>query len=247
MTRTDFIIRDKVKELLYLIIRNITRYFDPDELEFLSFQERIENTLRNKIAWQMQLALDSLYQNKDLDYRYLVRVEWSPTTGREKCDMAVLRLKDDTNDYSECIAMFEFKAHSHQWWDETFFNAFDDDEEKLLQFSDVNYRTKEADLYYIFFQHLHLKRINTYKLACTYLHSTNRCFDSQRDLDKAKQINSLIDYWDNMFTSPYDVIENDLGSYFDHQSFLETVICKIDKNLTVNSPSPSRTKPRIAE
>lgn len=235
MTHTDKKINLLLKDYLYDIISNITKAFDDNEIAFLSFQEKIETTMRNKIAWKLQLALDALYDRKEVDHRYLVRVEWTPKPkSRSKCDMAVLRLSDDTNQYTQCIAMFEYKAHSMQRPEQCFIDEYEKDHAKLLDFrqSESLVGTKDVDLYYIFFLQLHLSIINKYELACTYLEGTNNCFgrkpNRQNTLDKDSEMQKLHNYWNKMFkTSTYDVIENNLGTYFHHQSFLETVVYKL--------------------
>lgn len=243
-------IKIKIRELLSSIISQITTYYDKDELAFLSFEEKIERTLRDKIAWKLQLKLDELHHIGYLTYKYLVRMEWTPYIDdlklkKRKVDMAVLRQNNDCTDYIECIAMFEFKAHSLQKPESFVKDEYAKDSQKLRDFShasELKNANVQPDLYFIFFQQLHLQLIEKYQNACTYLAAINSCFripmkkGTTKILNKEEEIEKMHKYWHDIFgcsnQDDYQVYESCLGEYFDHSSYLETVVWNLNTKQT---------------
>ena len=237
-------ISEEVHELLVEITSTITEQFKEKELAFLSSEAKIELTLRNKIAWKLQCALDKMYDDGLIDQHYLVRMEWTPyvkdlKAKKRKVDMAILRQDNSTNSYTQCIAMVEFKAHSLQKDEKCFIDEYKKDREKMLAFvqSKELVGNMEVRLYFILFQQLHLRPIMKYQNAFTYLKNINACFNfkgkKEEELNHTIELKKIKKYWQRMFESPNEdflCFENDLGDFFDHQSYLETVIWEVDKD-----------------
>lgn len=89
---------NKYGTLLKKIVKSIANKYQIDELAYLSLTSKIENPLRDKIAFELQK-----YIGKDK----LVCREWTNNKqSKSKADIAIL----DINGKPECI--IEFKAHS---------------------------------------------------------------------------------------------------------------------------------------
>ena len=90
--------QNKYGKLLKNIIRSIEKNYQTDELAYLSLTSKIENPLRDKIAFELQ---KSVGKNK------IVCREWTNNRlSKAKADIAIL----DINGIPECV--IEFKAHS---------------------------------------------------------------------------------------------------------------------------------------
>ena len=232
-----------VKDRVFEIVANIGRFFQCGELAYLSYENKIETILKNKIAWELQKHLDDLSAKRILPESYLVKMEWSPGEKR-KCDMAVLRQdKITNNDYSEVIAMFELKFTSLQKAEKLYEDEFVKDINKMVDFcnKELHGRKDQIDIYYLFFQQLHLQPIKDYRNAFTYVKLIDSCFGKKEGLDKEYEVENLIKYWDDIFKSrkaiidgrdfsfdcnrvDFSMLETDLGIYFNHPSYLETAI-----------------------
>lgn len=232
-----------VNDSIVGIVANMDRFFQYGELAFLSYENKIETILKNKIAWELQKHLDFLSTKKTLSESYLVKMEWSPEEKR-KCDMAVLQQdKTSNNDYSEVIAMFELKFTSLQKTEKLYKDEFVKDINKMVDFcnKDLHGKKDQIDIYYLFFQQLHLQPIKEYRNAFTYVNLIDSCFCKKEGLDKEYEVENLIKYWDDIFKSrkaiidgrdfsfdcnrvDFSMLETDLGIYFNHPSYLETAI-----------------------
>jgi len=210
-------------------LEKIHRCFEENELAFLSYQHKIEDLLRLKLVWLLQSQLDS---NNSFKGKYLVRSEWSPNeNGGKKCDFAVL--KQATHNYERVIAMFELKYHSHQKQETEYVNWFKNDWEKMIAFADEEHKNNNSsiDLYYIFFQQIHLNEISTFDNA--FVKSYRKDIDKYRtnSSDLENELNSLNDYWKSIpsLTESYHggthkVVDVFSGEYFGHKSILKAVI-----------------------
>ena len=91
-------IQNKYGILLKKIINSIDKTYQKDELAYLALTSKIENPLRDKIAFELQ---------KELKENIIVCREWTNNRkNKSKADIAIL----DINGKPECI--IEFKAHS---------------------------------------------------------------------------------------------------------------------------------------
>ena len=134
--------RTLIKNTLPTLLNNLTPLFDPNELAYLSIQGKNELQIRDKVAWNLQVALDKQFGQGE----YLVCHEWGPKQGRSKVDMAVL---DGKNGHP--IALFEFKAH-YLLNDETYMYAeFVKDTNKMYGLCMNN---ADTDMYFIFIQNV---------------------------------------------------------------------------------------------
>ena len=227
-----------VNDSIVGIVANLDCFFQHGELAFLSYENKIETILKNKIAWELQKQLDFLSTKKTLSEFYLVKMEWSPEEKR-KCDMAVLRQdKTNNNDYSEVIALFELKFTSLQKAEKLYKREFVKDICKMVGFckEDLHGSKNQIDIYYLFFQQLHLQTIKEYRNAFTYIKLIDSCFGKAKwqELGKQNEVEKIEDYWKNKVFSNVSIkgsngsswkrVEIDLGNYFNHSSFLETAI-----------------------
>ena len=232
-----------VNDSIVGIVANMDCFFQHGELAFLSYENKIETILKNKIAWELQKQLDFLSTKKTLSEFYLVKMEWSPEEKR-KCDMAVLRQdKTNNNDYSEVIALFELKFSSLQKAEELYKREFVKDICKMVSFckKDLHGSKNLIDIYYLFFQQLHLKPIKEYRNAFTYVKLIDSCFGKMQELEKKNETENIKKYWEDVFSKrkakingndysfdcnrvDFSMIETDLGIYFNHPSYLETAI-----------------------
>lgn len=131
--------RTLIKNTLANSLNNLTTLFAPNELAYLSIQGKNELQIRDKVAWNLQVALDKRFGQG----KYLVCHEWAKQ-GRSKVDMAVL------DDNGHPIALFEFKAH-YLLNDETYMYAeFVKDTNKMYGFCN----NEDIDMYFIFIQNV---------------------------------------------------------------------------------------------
>lgn len=91
--------KSEYESIITDIIRNIGNEYDENELAYLCLTSKVENPLRDKIAFQL---------HKQLSEKKLVCREWTNKRAQKnKSDIAILDINDDN---VECI--IEFKAHS---------------------------------------------------------------------------------------------------------------------------------------
>lgn len=64
-----------IKNRLQELLNRIPDFFEPDELAYYSAHCKNEQQIRDKIAWQLHLAIT---QDKKYGDRFVVRREWSP-------------------------------------------------------------------------------------------------------------------------------------------------------------------------
>jgi hypothetical protein len=132
--------RKLIKNTLPTLLNNLTTLFAPNELAYLSIQGKNELQIRDKVAWNLQVALDKQFGQGE----YLVCHEWAKQ-GRSKVDMAVL------DDNGHPIALFEFKAH-YLLNDETYMYAeFVKDTNKMYGLCMNN---EDINMYFIFIQNV---------------------------------------------------------------------------------------------
>ena len=99
-----------IKNRLQELLNRIPDFFEPDELAYYSAHCKNEQQIRDKIAWQLHLAIT---QDKKYGDRFVVRREWSPDGHREcRVDLAILEMDDNRDKVKKVIALIEFKAHS---------------------------------------------------------------------------------------------------------------------------------------
>lgn len=212
------------------LTRQLPELYLPNQLAYLAFEEKIELELRNTIAWQLQKKMDDLCQCGILEGNYMVRVEWSPG-GRSKCDMAVLRLDETTDNKADVIALFEFKDHSTQAPEQKYKTKMQDDVKKMKDFLTDG---ESADLYYIFFNHVHLHQVEKYKLGTPYLSDIDRALRKDFPINKDHVEESMTNYCQGLSEDPDMYMEHsfvDLGTYFDHNIWLYTAVY-LNKNFS---------------
>lgn len=112
----------KIEILLPELLKDFTIGFEKNELAFLSIQGKNEQQIRDKIAWRLQNAIDSMGVEN-----IVVRREWSlgyisrsnkKNAKPDQVDIAVLQLEkdnesvDDKLKVKKILALIEFKAQS---------------------------------------------------------------------------------------------------------------------------------------
>jgi len=156
-------INNFIDEQLRSIIKDIPSLFEPDELAYISLQQKNERQIRDKVAYRLQ-------QNLDKEYgfgQYLVRCEWpsyfdeqeldysqsnnfgKEISGRTAVDMAILKMNELGNGYDEVIALVEFKAHCFLNYEKWPYEEFAEDVAKMYSFTNLNTKIQNADLYFI--------------------------------------------------------------------------------------------------
>lgn len=156
-------INNFIDEQLRSIIKDIPSLFEPDELAYISLQQKNERQIRDKVAYRLQQNLDKEYGSG----QYLVRCEWpsyfdvrkldyskSKEFGKEiswrtAVDMAILKMNETRNDYDEVIALIEFKAHSFLNYEKWPYEEFAEDVAKMYSMTGLNSKIQNADLYFI--------------------------------------------------------------------------------------------------
>ena len=208
--------RTLIKNTLSTLLNNLTPLFDHNELAYLSIQGKNELQIRDKVAWNLQIALDNQFRQGV----YLVCHEWGPKQGRSKVDMAVL---DGKNGHP--IALFEFKAH-YLLNDETYMYAeFVKDTNKMYGLCMNN---EDIDMYFIFIQNVSSPNrpvggILQYIIPASYagrLNNTRHSFIYTGSTTGVVQ-NQIQTIWDgfynynhNNFPNPYSPQNNLAGLHF---------------------------------
>lgn len=194
------------KNVLIECIRELNTNFDSNEIAFLALQGKIEQQLRDKIAW---LLYQKGYRN--------VKKEYAPQGfGRKKCDLAIL------DEMQEPVCLVEFKAHSTQNWEGKYKTYFEDDVQKMRDFA-AEFPHKDIPLYYVFFQTINSKQFNEDREVrlVAYCDIINRAIKSPNM--------SLEEQWRKMCSSEADPSLIDrctimAGSYLGSDVKIETMV-----------------------
>ena len=143
--------KEYIKERLQYHLNRLDKYFDKDELAYLSSHCKNELQIRDRIAWQLHqdITLNPQYGDK-----YVVRREWAP---KDKCrvDLAILEMEQDKMSVKKAIALIEFKAHSIARPERSFYCfEFKKDVEKMLEWKqgDKKVKCEDAALFFVFLE-----------------------------------------------------------------------------------------------
>ena len=123
------------------ILNNLTNFFAPNELAYLSIQGKNEIQIRDKVAWYLQGAIDDQFGQGN----YVVCHEWGPKKGRSKVDLAVL----DNQGYPRVL--FEFKSHYLLNNEKYMYAEFVKDTNKMFKLCKQD---DKIDMYFIFLQNV---------------------------------------------------------------------------------------------
>lgn len=184
------------------ILNNLTNFFAPNELAYLSIQGKNEIQIRDKVAWYLQVAIDNQFGQGN----YVVCHEWGPEKGRSKVDLAVL------DNQGKPIVLFEFKSHYLLNNEKYMYAEFVKDSNKMYQFCNDN---PNIHMYFIFLQNVpspiqrpvggvlkyvmptsYTGRLNKLKQAYVYPGANNRIQQHIQGI-----WNDFYDYNQNKFTS----------------------------------------------
>ena len=181
-------IKQKIFDELKDILSNIPALFQPDELAYLTLQQKNERQIRDKVAWELQKRLDKQYFDSK-GPKLIVRCEWpsavdaknlcyqcSGLSGRSAVDLAVLLMNDNRTDYEKVVALIEFKADSFLNNEDWPYIAFAEDVEKMQKFTSLirknnsnDLRISDSDLYFVFLLSSHdHNNDDSYASAVTY-------------------------------------------------------------------------------
>lgn len=227
-------IKDQLEDIL--VNKNVAVLFAPDELAYLTLQQKNERQIRDKVAWVLQQRLDKKFgigafmarcewpndvDSKNLDYskarplKHSDPKEAKELKGRSAVDLAILKMNTNRDDYEEVIALIEFKSHlflTRETWAQEQFNK---DVEKMVAISELDrngkqpdYRIKDADLYYIYIMNSHVTagKTNRYASAVGYKNQ----LDMHKRSNAAKAPQKLFDENDyqQALTNEFDSIKN---------------------------------------
>jgi len=158
-------INQYISDQLSNIIGDIPGLFLPNELAYISLQQKNERQIRDKIAFELQNRLDGYALGE-----YLVRCEWpsyvdeeklnyeqakscvKEISGRTAVDMAILRMNGTRDDFDEVVALVEFKAHCFLNYEKWPYEEFSNDVAKMCSMTsigDKEHSVRNADLYFI--------------------------------------------------------------------------------------------------
>ena len=135
-------VRELIQDTLPKLLNKLTDLFAPNELAYLSIQGKNEIQIRDKVAWHLQVAIDS---DQDCQGNYVVCHEWGPEKGRSKVDLAVL------DNQGKPIVLFEFKSHYLLNNEKYMYAEFVKDSNKMYQFCNGN---SDIHMYFIFLQNV---------------------------------------------------------------------------------------------
>ena len=135
-------VRELIQDTLPKLLNKLTDLFAPNELAYLSIQGKNEIQIRDKVAWRLQVAIDS---DQDCQGNYVVCHEWGLEKGRSKVDLAVL------DNQGKPIVLFEFKSHYLLNNEKYMYAEFVKDSNKMYQFCNGN---SDIHMYFIFLQNV---------------------------------------------------------------------------------------------
>lgn len=163
--------------LLKNIIRSIDDNYQDNELAYLSLTSKIENSLRDKIAFELQ---------KNLGKNKIVCREWTNNRkSKSKADIAIL----DISGKPECI--IEFKAHSS-------ISGIGDKSNSLIKDFDKNEKLyNQAEIIFILFANFvnELPKNLVFNQSIKYYDNISKAIDGKYSLEKQKED------WLNSFTN----------------------------------------------
>lgn len=179
--------KDTIKQILTSLLSDIPKLFEADELAYLSLQQKNERQIRDKVAWNLQKELDANFFDEK-GPQLIVRCEWPSSVdsqkldkienlpGRSAVDLAVLKMNEERTDYTEVLALIEFKAHSFLNKEEWPYEEFVKDVKKMITLTQLSRlsqpddkRIQNADLYFVLVLSSHNKSgCNKYASAVVY-------------------------------------------------------------------------------
>jgi len=179
------------------IISKIGNKFQPNELAYLALTSKIENPLRDKIAFEF---------HKRHSEKYIISREWTDKSKTKKrTDLAIL----DINGKIECI--IEFKAHSDMKGIAQWGREMKKDIKKSLLIENVK------EIYFILFGNFIKALPKNQKLDCSIKYYSGLKKAIRKGFSKKDMINK----WDNSLkknniqSSDYKLIEIDAGKFYD--------------------------------
>ena len=147
------LVQNFIKQTITLLLSKLKICFPNGELAYYSLQGKNELQIRDKIAWELQKALDTW---KNARNQYIVRREWG-SFDNKKCDLAVLEVDTTNTNKSELVALFEFKAHAYvntkeDWPYASFYADVRKMRDTIYTATTNGKQAKDADMYFIFLQ-----------------------------------------------------------------------------------------------
>lgn len=146
------------------VIKETENSFYENELTYLAMTSKVENPLRDKIAYLLHRKF-----SKD----FLVCREWkNRSINNNRTDLAIIDLKTQKPKY-----LIEFKATSLQSFEELYATYFKNELEKMNNVAEPG-----TEMYYIFFQNLPGVRIDEkYNQAVKYFSFINNYFNKYQN------------------------------------------------------------------
>lgn len=209
-----------IKSELSSLANTISKSFQQDELAYLVLQQKIERPIRDKIAWELQKALDQKYGQGEL----MVRCEWpswydeqnldysnSQISARSAVDIAILKMNQSRDDYEEILALIEFKHHAFLNTETWPYESFIDDVSKMYKMTQISRkgnvsdkRINNADMYFVMLITSHNQQnCNAFGSAVVYWNLLHAC--QKRGKNKAilyndpSYVHNLREFWKGFF------------------------------------------------
>lgn len=207
----------KYKKILLETIKNIVESFNENELAYLAITSKVENPLRDKIAYNLHI-------NKELSDKIICR-EWKDRSNPENKSRYDLVIINKENESVECIV--EFKAHSLQREETSYIKSeFIKD---LKRLDEINVRGVEK--YFVLFQNLpHCKIAEEYSSAIKYLDEMNKYAKENTSIEEIKR--KYQNWWKKKILNDLDEPKKEqvetfslrCGKYFDVEIDIEGFI-----------------------
>lgn len=182
------------------ILENTDKLFNTDELAYLAITSKIENPLRDKIAYQL---------HNEIGENYLVCREWKGKN-KDRTDIAIL---DSQTNNLKCL--IEIKAHSVPKYEYEYQKLMKSDLLKMCENA-----TEDTELYYIFFNNHFDEKIildEIYSPSIKYFKALNKVLSTKSKFTIADIIdNAWLKYLSGLFLSieKYKKIEIKAGAYY---------------------------------
>ena len=176
-------------------IKLLSSSFNKDEIAYLALTSKIENPIRDKIAYIF---------HSELCKGDLISREWDTGTNK-RVDLAIL----DKDSQPKCL--IEFKAHSSLKKEEGYKDCVKNELNKL-----ANVPGQDAELYYIFLCNLpHSKIDNKYSNTVKYYKSINSYLKNKNSLKEIKDdLKISWDYYTEKKNKNTEIISIKGGVYY---------------------------------
>lgn len=214
-----------IKKRLQYHLDNLNELFDKDELAYLSSHCKNELQIRDRIAWKLHQEITKEYG--DL---YVVRREWAPDgLGKQRVDLAILKMDANNDKVVNVLALIEFKAQSiarrEKWYQDEFIR----DVTKMREFKQNIKVCNNAYLYFVFLETGQNRKTEKYKSVLAFsLYQTSKCVYCKNEQDK-EYLNTIKSFWKDFEglgeeITIHDPIAKDIGEAFGYTQYVSPLL-----------------------